>query len=102
MGNNYSGKVVGKQSINNSHPFQQGGVIVEQAPNVDFEKTNLKNRRYIQNSFKMEEKDYDSWRSNVQKAVGTPYSNFAYLPTDMGFVPNDGTLASDGYAVVTP
>ena len=60
----------------------------------------MKNKRYIQSSFPVEEKHYDQWRSSVQKALGSSHSDFSYLPTDMGFVPNEATLATDGYAVV--
>ena len=90
-GEQSSSTVFSKEKVMNTHPFQQESIMVEQA-----------NRRYIQSSFKVPEVIYDTWKSNVERVSGNPHSQFAYLPVDMGYVPNKGGCGSsdNGYAVV--
>jgi hypothetical protein len=90
MGANHpSSKTLNKEELTNTHPFQQNSVIVEQA-----------NKRYIQSSFKVCKQEYEKWRKDVQTVSLEPHSQFAYLPTDLGYVENSGICSKNGYAVV--
>ena len=54
MGSEQSHKVIGKEELRNSHPFQQGAYIVEQGTGIESEQPDQKNRRYIQSSFRLD------------------------------------------------
>lgn len=90
MGSANSQGAYNKRELRNTHPFQQKSVLVEQG-----------NKRYIQSSFRTDEKHYNHWRSQVESVGKSPYNSFLYIPQDMGYVRDNKMCGTGpGYAVV--